>query len=435
MINTTETPTAISRRQVSLPGVGHIISQESANLWNSLCDPNMLRLAWLRVRQNRGRPGIDGMSIQKFECYIERNLSLIQMHLGHYQPLPYLRIHIHGGNGRTRALDIPCVRDRIVLRTLLDVLTPVVERHLHPCAFGYRSGRGAQEAVRHAQQCIREGKLWVFRSDITDFFGSMERTRLLEHLATLIYDEKILCLISKFLNAPVKADSRITFPARGIAQGSCLSPLLSNVYLRLFDVAMHEAGYKMIRYADDLLVLAATSSEAQRASTIVCNLLADYGLSLNSAKTVITSVNNGLEFLGFLIDAKGAQPGKAAVARLNERTSGIEQQNEVPLPDQVSRLRQVIRGWLNYFGAYARIPLDGCISSSVLTQIQLEMQSKIEAWSMPAELKNELSAYFRARERMEAATDELNRIEARLATDWGNALAALPHLRGILCHA
>ncbi len=431
MINSQSAVTGIPPVEAIL----HYAGQENYNFWDRLCDSNTLRLAWLKVKQNGGSPGVDGITIHRFETHLERNLSFIQSHLHHYQPLPYLRIYIEAGNGKKRALDIPCVRDRIVLKALLMTLAAEIDKHTPINVFGYRYGMGAQAAVKKAEQLIGEGNIWAFRSDIRNFFGSIERARLMEHLTEIIPDERILRLINKFLNAGTKENSSITFPDKGIAQGSCLSPLLSNVYLRPFDTAMMNAGYHMLRYADDILALVPTKALVSRAALLDGKLLTDFGLELNETKTTTTHISRGIEFLGFAIDAGGRMPGANAVARLNRRIEQINQDRAMRIHKKVEKLRQMIRGWLNYFGTGTNITVNDRLGFLVFRQTKLELENRASHYRLPEELRDEVAVYLTAKKRLAEANAEVRRIETHMRANWKDNIAAKFYLRRILSHA
>ena len=381
------------------------------SLWNTLCDTSTLNSAWLRVKRNGGRPGTDGVSVDSFERSLDRNLSLIQSHLAHYRPLPCLRRYVRSNNGNMRPLDVPSVRDRVVLRALLAVLDPIAEGYMAPGVFGFRRGRGPQAAIGHAEQLVHKGKTWAFRSDIREFFGTIDRLRLMRCLGGIIQDETILSLVDRFLSAGTVNNAGTICPGNGIAQGSCLSPLLSNIYLTSFDASMLAAGHDIIRYADDLLVLSTTRSEAHEAARLAHDLLADVGLALNSDKTSIIHADDGIEFLGFVIDRTGRQPNACAATRLQRRVVQISKATNTDSSNKVRKLKQLLQGWLNYYAPDAGRQAGTC------------------------DLIEELSEYLHARARLEAAEQDVRRIESRMFPRGRDNVLAASCLGRHLCHA
>lgn len=400
------------------PRTADIDAQQDVSLWDRLRDWNTLWSAWLAVRRNGGRGGVDGVSTDVFERSLKSNLSFIQSHLAHYRPLPYLRIYTRSGNGKTRALDVPCIRDRVVLRALLAVLSPVTEPYLSPSVFGFRRGTGAQAAIQLAEGLIQEGKVWVFRSDIQDFFSSIDHSRLMRHLRDIIPDEQILWLIEKFLEAGIRDRGVLAFPRRGIAQGSCLSPLLSNNYLMSFDNAMRNDGYHMLRYADDIVVLSDTRAGVQRAASLVCELLADLELALNRAKTSIAHISHGVGFLGFVLDSTGKRPNADAITRLETRAERISRNRGIGTYEKAKELRQLILGWLSYFGVAAGIPAGNSSDLWVPGQTRSYSRPTLSHCPLPRQLGVEISAYLDARARLRAAADEVRHSESRLIAQW-----------------
>jgi len=409
-------------------------SQPDGSLWDKLCDDSTIWLAWLKVRRNRGGAGVDGVTVRKFESCLERNLRVVQSRLPHYQPLPYLRRYVRKSDGKVRGLDIPCVRDRLVLRAMLSVLAPLVEPHFPPNVFGFRCGIGAQAAVQRAEQLIREGRLWAFRSDIEDFFSSIDRSLLMRRLCDLVLDNRVLSLIDRFLNAGTKDGGSMVFPHKGIAQGSCLSPLLSNVYLSSFDASMLNASYHMLRYGDDILVLSKTEAEALMAASTVRELLAPLGLALNKAKTSIAHLSDGIEFLGFVIGSEGKRPSASAVTRLKHKIEYIDKSTGANIYEKIMKLRRLVLGWLSYFGIGASASALDSLSLSIVMRTRRELQDRGAYHSLPRQLRAELVHYFEARRRLEMAGNEVCRIGSTMYTRWQGNPLALRYLRKIFSH-
>ena len=261
--------------------------------WFSLIDkvvrPATLEIAWQRVARNQGAAGVDGQSIERFEAQSERYLRELQRSLteGRYQPDPVKRVEIPKGDGKTRPLGIPTVKDRIVQTALKMVIEPIFEVQFRPGSFGFRPGRGCKDALREVDRLLKEGYTHVVDADLKSYFDTILHDRLMRLVEGSISDSRIVALIDGFLRQEIMSDVARWQPAAGTPQGAVLSPLLANLYLHPLDVLMEQSGYRMVRYADDFVILCASEAEAAAALRQVTTWVNANGLTLHPCKTRI----------------------------------------------------------------------------------------------------------------------------------------------------
>lgn len=259
--------------------------------WSNLC------LAWEEVMENRGMPGVDEISVRRWNWHWEENLSQLanSVRANTYRPAP-LRIRRIPKKkpGEWRELLIPTVRDRVLQRAVLQILYALYEPLFKACSFGYRPGRSLKKAVQRIIELREHGWRWVLDADIDNFFDSLDHAILAQLLNEKIQDPELLHLIHLWVS-----QTPAHHPAgKGIAMGSPLSPLLANIYLHPLDCAVTAAGYPMIRYADDFIVLTADPSQLENASVEVRAALNVLKLDFHPEKTRLTSFAEGFEFIG-----------------------------------------------------------------------------------------------------------------------------------------
>ena len=269
-------------------------------LFELVCEPYNLRQAWQQLRagkttaERRKGAGVDGVTLAAWETDADARLAALQAALwqGHYRPEPLLWFNVPRREpGRTRRLGIPTVTDRVAQRAVQRILEPLYEMVFLSCSHGYRPARSVYTAVAHILWHQAQGLTWVLDADIADYFNTVVHTRLLRQLAAL-EDERLLALLSVWLEVGA------TRPGLGLAQGAVVSPLLSNLYLHPFDVALIREGWALVRYADDFVILCPDEQATQAALVDTADALAALALALNAEKTTIVPFGPDFEFLG-----------------------------------------------------------------------------------------------------------------------------------------
>jgi RNA-directed DNA polymerase len=328
-------------------------------VWFSLMDkveaPTALAAAWRRVQANRGSGGVDRQTVEQFATEAHARLAELSRSLkdGTYRPLPVRRVYIPKPDGRQRPLGIPAVRDRIVQTALRNVLEPIFEVTFCPHSYGFRPGRGAQDALRRVEDLLKAGYRHVVDADLKSYFDTIPHDRLMTRVKQRVADGRVLSLVQAFLDQGVLEGMREWTPTQGTPQGAVMSPLLANLYLHPLDVLMRDAGFEMVRYADDFVVMCRTAAEAQRALEQIQTWVQDAGLTLHPEKTRIVSLDEGtgFDFLGYHFEPKGRQwPRRSslkkfrdAVRRKTRRTNGR------CMKAIIADLNPLLRGWFGYF--------------------------------------------------------------------------------------
>jgi RNA-directed DNA polymerase len=229
-----ETP--VSGDEGSEPLVAKPTSESPActeQIMEEVCDQGNLEKAWKRVRQNKGGPGVDGMTVDAAKDYLREHWPAIRSHLlgGTYQPLPVKRVEIPKPEGGVRKLGVPCVVDRLIQQALLQVLQDQWDPTFSEHSYGFRPGRSAHQAVAQAQQYIAEGYSIVVDLDLERFFDRVNHDGLMARVAARVTDKRVLKLIRAFLKAGVMEGGLARPADEGTPQGGPLSPILSNLVL------------------------------------------------------------------------------------------------------------------------------------------------------------------------------------------------------------
>jgi RNA-directed DNA polymerase len=261
---------------------------------------DVLLCAFEHVKENHGSPGVDGVSVEEFQNELQRNLSVLEYELKKrsYIPFPFLRILVDKGNGEARALCIPTVRDRVVQTAVLQSVEPMLDKEFEDCSFGYRKGR----SVRLAVNCIKEhydnGYRWVVDADIDAFFDNIDHELLMKKVFRYIRDKHICYLIAMWVKAEVWDGEAITTTKQGIPQGSPVSPILANLFLDELDEALLTHQQKIVRFADDFIILCRAPEKAKEALALTNEILEKLHLKLDESD--ITDFDHGFKFLGVI---------------------------------------------------------------------------------------------------------------------------------------
>jgi RNA-directed DNA polymerase len=248
-------------------------------------------------------------------------------------------------------LGIPTVRDRVVQAAVVNVIEPIFERDFAEHSYGFRPERGCKDALRRVDQLLKAGYVHVVDADLKAYFDTIPHDRLMARLETKIADGPVLRLIEAFIQADILDDLAQWTPEQGAPQGAVLSPLLSNIYLDPLDHLLAEAGFEMVRYADDFVILCREATDAQRALEIVGQWVADNGLTLHPTKTrIIDSRTDGFDFLGYTFRGDKRWPRKKSLAKLKDAIRTKTRRNTgVDVQCVVKSLNPILRGWFEYF--------------------------------------------------------------------------------------
>lgn len=325
------------------------------SLIDKVCAPATLELAWKKVQANGGAAGVDGQSVERFAAKAEEYLSELATALreGSYRSQPVRRVEIPKGDGRTRPLGIPTVKDRIVQQAARLVIEPIFESGFCDGSYGFRPGRGCHDALREVDRRLKEGYTHVVDADLRSYFDTIPHAHLMARIGERISDGRLLDLIGGWLTAEILQDLKRWTPEEGTPQGAVISPLLANIYLDPLDRLMAGHGYAMVRYADDFVILTKNHVEAEAALTMVKGWVAENGLVLHPDKTRIVNCRkkgNGFEFLGYRFERdrrhvrkKSLDKIKEAIRKKTPRTRGQS------LAFVIVDLNRTLRGWFGYF--------------------------------------------------------------------------------------
>jgi RNA-directed DNA polymerase len=261
---------------------------------------NNFQRAWQKVAEKKGSGGVDGETIESFAKNQAVNVyELLQsVANGTYQVRPCKQVIIGKKNGGRRELKIPAVRDRIVQQALLNVINPIVDTKFSAASFAYRPNLSYLDAVKQIAEWRDLNFTWVFDGDITKFFDNIEHQRLLQEIRNYIDNPGILCLIKSWVLSGIVTDEGLILPQKGIPQGAVISPLLANIYLDKFDKIFSQPELKLVRYADDFVVLAKTKEDILQAKLSIASFLNSIGLAIHEEKSEFTNFERGFRFLG-----------------------------------------------------------------------------------------------------------------------------------------
>ena len=329
------------------------------NLLKRILDRNNLNRAYKQVKRNHGAPGIDGMTVEQALPWLqEHRAELLQsIREGTYNLSPVRRKEIPKPDGGVRKLGIPTVVDRIIQQAIAQQLQPIYEPLFSDVSYGYRPKRSGQQAVRQVKNYAEQGYIYAVEVDLSKYFDTLNHELLMELLRKQIHDKRVTGLIKKYLKAGVMENGVTTKTKEGSPQGGPLSPLLANIYLNEFDQEMARRGVKMVRYADDIVVVTKSKRAAEHMLESCRKFLeGKLKLTMNLQKSKVVSLFSirNFKFLGCCLGKNGRgiyirvhrnslQKAKQKLRELTNRSQGRN------VRMVMAKVKEFIRGWIGYF--------------------------------------------------------------------------------------
>jgi RNA-directed DNA polymerase len=329
------------------------------DLLERILERENLNRAYKQVKRNHGAPGIDGMTVENALLWIRENREelLQSIREGQYKPSPVRRKEIPKPDGGVRKLGIPTVIDRVIQQAIAQKLQPIFEPLFSDGSYGYRPKRSAQQAIQKVKNYAEQGYGYAVEIDLSKYFDTLNHELLLNLLRRQIHDERVTQLIKKYLKSGVMEGGTFTRTEEGSPQGGPLSPLLSNIYLNEFDQEMERRGVKVIRYADDIVVLAKSKRAAGRLLESCRRYLEDkLKLKMNVQKSKVVSVLaiKHFKFLGFCLGKNGKgvyiRAHRKSLAKAKRKLKELTRRNQGRnVRIVMENVKSFIRGWLGYY--------------------------------------------------------------------------------------
>ena len=332
---------------------------DNADLLEKVLDRDNLNRAYKRVKANKGAAGMDGMSVEEALPWLKENGNALieSIRNGQYRPSPVRRVEIPKPDGGKRKLGIPTVIDRIIQQAIAQVLIPIYEPKFSDGSFGYRPNRSAKDAIERVRKYAEEGYKYAVCLDLSKYFDTLNHDLLMNMVRETVKDKKLIDLIKKYLKSGVMENGVVMKTREGSPQGGNLSPLLANIYLDKFDKEFESRGVRLVRYADDIVLLAKSQRASERLlETSTRYLEKKLKLKVNAEKSKAVSVYSirNFKFLGFAlgrnkngtyirVHAKSMKKAKNKLRKLTSRSQGRSARTVM------ENVKVFMQGWLNYY--------------------------------------------------------------------------------------
>jgi group II intron reverse transcriptase/maturase len=335
---------------------GGTVDQCQTDLMEQILDGENLDRAYRKVKENKGAPGIDKMTVEELLPYLKRHKDEIVGKIlnGSYRPKPVRRVEIPKPDGGVRLLGVPTVLDRFVQQATAQVLSPIFEETFSEYSYGFRPERSAHDALLQVKRYFDEGYEYVVDIDLAKYFDTVNHDKLINMLREVVKDERVIRLIRRFLISGVMIGGLVHATEEGVPQGGPLSPLLSNIYLTKFDRILEDRGLRFARYADDCNIYVKSQRAAERVMVSATNFLEKtLKLKVNQDKSQVGSPKR-LKFLGFTLwkikDKSGIGVHKKSKKRFQDKVRKITKRNRGRSIDAIlGELKRYTVGWLAYY--------------------------------------------------------------------------------------
>ena len=331
---------------------------DTSSLMEQILSSDNLNRAYLQVVRNKGAEGVDGMKYTELKEHLAKNGEIIkeQLRTRKYKPQPVRRVEIPKPDGGVRNLGIPTVTDRFVQQAIAQVLTPIYEEQFHDQSYGFRPNRCAQQAILTALDRMNDGNDWIVDIDLEKFFDTVNHDKLMTIIGRTIKDGDVISIVRKYLVSGIMIDDEYEDSIVGTPQGGNLSPLLANIMLNELDKEMEKRGLNFVRYADDCIIMVGSEMSANRVMRNISRFIEEkLGLKVNMTKSKVDRPQE-LKYLGFgfYFDTRAhqykAKPHAKSVAKFKKRMKELTCRSwGVSNSYKVTKLNQLIRGWINYF--------------------------------------------------------------------------------------
>lgn len=332
-------------------------NEYASKVLEKILEPGNLNLAYKRIKANKGSHGVDGMAVGELLSYLKQNGELIRQSLLEetYCPSPVRRVEIPKPDGGIRLLGIPTVLDRVIQQAVAQILSPIFETKFSEFSFGFRPGKSAHQAVAKCREYIEAGYTWAVDIDLAKYFDTVNHDKLMRLVSVTIKDGRVLSLIRKYLKSGVMINGVVMETGEGTPQGGNLSPLLSNIMLNELDCELTKRGLKFCRYADDCNIYVKSQKAAHRVMQSITKFIEDkLKLKVSKEKSVVDRPWK-LKVLGFSFYHKkcgiGIRIHPKSVKKLKQKLKEITgRSNAMSMTCRMLKLKQLITGWVNYFG-------------------------------------------------------------------------------------